>query len=175
MFGIINPPNAYMSNTSVGMMMPSLAGMYPSTQAAMSYTSNVTANSSTAASWGMNMDMSGMPSWSQQYAAENVLFTRAVIGMNPELIKSDGSIDLSSIGSTPLMVPTDVAASMNNADNSTSSYGSPGSSSASSSASSPSSSAVGGSSKSSSSGAGALSSPRVAVALVAVAAAFFAL
>jgi hypothetical protein len=178
MFGIINAPNAYMSNTSVGMMMPSLAGQYPSTQAAMSYTSNVTANSSTAASWGMNMDMSGMPSWSQQYAAENVLFTRAVLGMNPETLSADGSVDFSNIGSTPLMVPTDVAASMssNNADNSTGSYGygSSGTSSTSSSAS-PSSSAVGGSSKSSSSGAGALSSPRVAVALVAVAAAFFAL
>jgi len=178
MFGIINAPNAYMSSTSVGMMMPSLAGQYPSTQAAMSYTSNVTANSSTAASWGMNMDMSGMPSWSQQYAAENVLFTRAVLGMNPETLSADGSVDFSNIGSTPLMVPTDVAASMssNNADNSTGSYGygSSGTSSTSSSAS-PSSSAVGGSSKSSSSGAGALSSPRVAVALVAVAAAFFAL
>jgi len=174
MFGIINPPNAYMQNTSVGMMMPSIAGQYPSTQAAMSYTSNVTANSTSAASWGMSMDMSGMPSGSQQYMAENVLFTRAVIGLNPEMLLSDGSLDFSNMSSTPLMVPTDVAASMssNNADGS---YGSPASSSTPSSAtSSPSASAVGGSSKSSN-GAGALSSPRVAVALVAVAAALFAL
>ncbi|KAN0112111.1 hypothetical protein V8E52_007851 [Russula decolorans] len=180
MFGIINPPNAYMQSTSVGMMMSSLAGQYPSTQAAMSYTSNATSNSSAAASWGMNMDMSGMPSWSQQYTAENVLFTQAFVAMNPETLSSDGSIDLSQLASTPLMVPTDVAASMssNNADNSTGSYGSPASSSAasgSSGSSSPSASAVGGSSKSSSNGAGALSSPRVAVALIAVAAAFFAL
>jgi len=35
MFGIINPPNAFMQNTSVGMMMPSLAGQSNSTQAAM--------------------------------------------------------------------------------------------------------------------------------------------
>jgi len=174
MFGIINPPNAYMQSTSVGMMMPSLAGKYPSTQAAMSYTSNVTSNSS-ASSWGMNIDMSGMPSWSQQYTAENVLFTRAFLGMNPETLGSDGSVDMSALGSSAVMVPTDVAASMDNADNSTSSsYGSPASSSASSSASSASASAVGGSSKSTN-GAGVLSSPRVAVALVAVIAAFFAL
>jgi hypothetical protein len=130
MFGIINPPNAYMSSTSVGMMMPSLAGQYPSTQAAMSYASNVTANQSSAASWGMNIDMSGMPSWSQQYTAENVIFTRSFLGMNPETLGSDGSVDLSALGSSAVMVPTDVAASMNNADNSTgSSYGSPASSS----------------------------------------------
>jgi len=177
MFGIINPPNAYMQSTSVGMMMPSLAGQYPSTQAAMSYTSNATSNSSSAANWGMNIDMSGMPSWSQQYTAENVLYTRAVLGMNTDMVGADGTIDFTNLGSSPLMVPTDVAASMpsNNADNSTGSYGSPASASTPSGSSSPSSSAVGGSSKSSSSGAGALSSPRVAVALVAVAAAFFAL
>jgi activator of HSP90 ATPase len=175
MFGIINPPNAYMQSTSVGMMMPSLAGQYPSTQAAMSYTSNVTANQSSAATWGMNIDMSSMPSWSQQYTAENVLFTRAFLGMNPETLSSDGSVDLSTMGSSAVMVPTDVAASMNNAGNSTSSsYGSPSSSSASSSASSAAASAVGGSSKSTN-GAGVISSPRVAVALVAVVAAFFAL
>jgi len=176
MFGIINPPNAYMSSTSVGMMMPSLAGQYNSTQAAMSYSSNATANSSSAASWGMSMDMSGMPSWSQQYMAENVLFTRAVLGMNPETLNSDGAVDFSGMSNTPLMVPTDVAASMssNNADSG--SYGSPASSSTPSAESSPSpsASAVGGSSKSSN-GAGALSSPRVAVALIAVAAALFAL
>jgi hypothetical protein len=175
MFGIINPPNAYMSSTSVGMMMPSLAGQYPSTQAAMSYTSNVTANSSSAASWGLNMNMSGMPSWSQQYMAENVLFTQAVLAMNPETLNADGSVDFSNVSSTPLMVPTDVAASVSS--NADSSYGSPASSSAASGASSasPSASAVGGSSKSSGNGAGALSSPRVAVALIAVAAALFAL
>ena len=174
MFGIINPPNAYMQNTSVGMMMPSLAGQYNSTQAAMSYTSNVTANDSSAAGWGMNIDMGGMPSWSQQYTAENVLYTRAFLGMNPDAFGSDGSVDLSALSSNPAMFPTDVAASMssNNADSSTGSYGSPGSSTSSS--ASPSSSAVGGSSKSTN-GAGALSSPRVAVALIAVAAAFFAL
>ena len=172
MFGIINPPNAYMQPGSVSMMMPSIAGKYPSTQAAMSYASNATANQSYAASWGMNMDMSGMPDWSQQYMAENVLYTRAFLGMNSETVGSDGSIDLSALGSNAVMIPTDVAAAMSS-NNGDSSYGSPATSSASSAASSPSASPVGASSKSN--GAGVLSSPRVAVALVAVAAAFFAL
>jgi hypothetical protein len=94
--------------------------------------------------------------------------------MNSEVLTSDGSVDLSGLGNNPVMLPTDVATSMNNAD---SSYGSPASSSApsgTSGTSSPSASPVGASSNSSN-GAGALSSPRVAVALVAVAAAFFAL
>lgn len=172
MFGIINPPNAYMQPSSAAMMMPSLAGMYPSTQAAMSYANNVTANSS-AASWGMNIDMKGMPEWSQQYTAENLLYTRSFLGMNSETLGADGSVDLSGLANNAVMVPTDVAAASNNADSSTGSYGSPASSSTPSGAS-PSASAVGGSSKSTS-GAGALSSPRVAVALVAVAAALFAL
>jgi plastocyanin len=175
MFGIINPPSAYMQAGSASMMMPSLASQYPSTQAAMSYTSNVTSNQSSAASWGMNIDMSGMPSWSQQYTADNLLYTQAVMAMNPDMV-SNGALDLSSMGSQPIMLPTDVAAALasNNANNSTSSYGSSASSSpsGSSSASSPSTSPVAASSKN---GAGVLSSPRVAVAVVAVVAAFFAL
>ncbi|KAI0277204.1 hypothetical protein BGY98DRAFT_1089981 [Russula aff. rugulosa BPL654] len=158
MFGVINPPNAFMQPGSASMMMSSLSSQYPSTQAAMSYTSNLTASQPSAASWGMNMDMSSMPAWSQQYAADNILYTQAVMAMNPDMIGSDGSLDFSKMGKSPLMLPVDIAAAANNAGNSTSSYGSPASSSA-----------------SSSNGAGAVSSPRVAVALVAVAAAFFAL
>ncbi|KAI0283144.1 hypothetical protein BGY98DRAFT_1087985 [Russula aff. rugulosa BPL654] len=158
---------------SASMMMSSLSSQYPSTQAAMSYTSNLTASQPSAASWGMNMDMSSMPAWSQQYAADNILYTQAVMAMNPDMIGSDGSLDFSKMGKSPLMLPVDIAAAANNAGNSTSSYGSPASSSsAPGAASSPSTSPV---SASSSNGAGAVSSPRVAVALVAVAAAFFAL
>jgi len=173
MFGVINPPNAFMQPGSASMMMSSLSSQYPSTQAAMSYTSNLTASQPSAASWGMNMDMSSMPAWSQQYAADNILYTQAVMAMNPDMIGSDGSLDFSKMGKSPLMLPVDIAAAANNAGNSTSSYGSPASSSsAPGAASSPSTSPV---SASSSNGAGAVSSPRVAVALVAVAAAFFAL
>jgi len=170
LFGIVNPPSAYMAAST---MMPSLASKYPSVEAGMSYANNATSNQSTAASWGMNIKMDGMPDWAQQYAAENVLYTRAFLGANPNTIKEDGSIDFAALSTTGgAMVPMDVAAAMslNNADNSQGSYGSP----ASSSAPSASATAVGGSSKSTN-GAGALSSPRVAVAFVALAAAFFAL
>ena len=178
MFGIINPPSAYNVPGSASMMMPSIASQYPSTQAAMSYASNVTANSTAASMWGMNVDMSGLPSWSQSYAAENILFTQSFLAMNPETMKSDGSVDLSPLGSNAIMLPSDVAAAArsNNEDDSTpsSSAGYPAPSSTGSSAS-PSSTAAGDSSKSTTNGAGALSSPRAAVALVAVVAAFFAL
>jgi plastocyanin len=177
MFGIINPPSAYMQASSASMMMPSLAGQYPSTQAAMTYASNVTASQPAAASWGGNINMSGMPDWAQSYAAENILFTQSVLAMNPETINQAGDVDLSAMGSNPMMVPTDVAAAAraNNVDNSTSSGYPAASSTASGAASTPSTTSSGDSTKSSTNGAGALSSPRVAVALVAVAAAFFAL
>ena len=74
MFGIINPPSVgNNANTSVASMMPTMASNYSTVAAMMNYTANATANSSYAASWGGDMDMSGMPSWSLQYMAENVL------------------------------------------------------------------------------------------------------
>jgi plastocyanin len=178
MFGIINPPNAYMQPSSASMMMPSLAGQYPSTQAAMSYASNMTASQPAAAAWGGNIDLSGVPDWAQSYAAENILFTQSFLASNPETINQAGDVDLSPLGSNAVMIPTDVAAAarQNDVDNSTStaSSGYPAASSTAS-GSTPSTTASGDSSTGSTNGAGAISSPRVAVALVAVAAAFFAL
>lgn len=175
MFGIINPPSAYNNPGSASMMMPSIASQYPSTQAAMSYASNVTANSTSASMWGMNVDMSGLPSWSQSYAAENILFTQSFLAMNPETLKSDGSVDLSPLGSNAIMLPSDVAAAARSSNDSTPSSAAYPAASSTSSSASPSSTAAGDSSKNSTNGAGALSSSRAAVALVAVAAAFFAL
>jgi len=177
MFGIINPPSVFNNAGSASMMMPSLASQYPSTQAAMSYAANMTANQSSAAMWGGNIDLSSVPSWAQSYAAENIMYTQSFLAMNPETMSSGGSVDLSPLGSNAVMLPTDVAAAAraNNEDASTSSSsaGYPAASSTAS-GSTPSSTAAGDSSKSSTSGAGALSSPRVTVALVAVVAAFFA-
>jgi plastocyanin len=178
MFGIINPPSVFNNAGSASMMMPSLASQYPSTQAAMSYAANMTANQSSAAMWGSNIDMSSVPSWAQSYAAENILYTQSFLAMNPESLSADGSVDLSPLSSNAIMLPTDVAAAARtNNDDATTSSSSAGYPAASSTASGskPSSTAAGDSSKSSTSGAGALSSPRVAVALVAVVAAFFAL
>lgn len=170
MFGIINPPNAFGQPSSAGMMMPTLAGQNPSTEAAMQYASNCTASQPMAAAWGTSMDMSKMPSWAASYAAENIMYTQSFLAMNPEVM-SDKGVDLAPLASNPIMIPTDVASAvrLSNGDGS--------SSSSSSAAAEPSSSTSSNSaaSKGGSNGAGALSSPRVAVALVAVAAAFFAL
>ncbi|KAH9066405.1 hypothetical protein EDB87DRAFT_1554455 [Lactarius vividus] len=168
MFGIINPPNAYQQPGSASNMMPSLASQNPSTQAGWSYASNATSNNTAAGNWGMNLDMSKMPDWSMPYMAENILFTRSFLAMNPESMTQDGSVDLSPLANNAVMIPTDVAAAarLNNAESSTPSSTSSGVSSTPSSASS---------SSGKTNGAGALASPRVAVALVAVVAAFFAL
>ena len=176
MFGIINPPNAFGQPGSAAMMMPSLASQYPSTQAAMTYASNWTMSQPMAAAWGTSMNISSMPEWAQSYAAENIMFTQSFLAMNPEVISSSG-VDLAPLASNPIMMPTDIAASTRAATGD--GYGSPNGSStsdaASPSASSGSSTSNGAASKGGSNGAGAVSSPRVAVALVAVAAAFFAL
>ncbi len=168
MFGIINPPNAYQQPGSASNMMPSLAGKNPSTQAGYSYASNATSNNTAAASWGMNLDMSKMPDWSMPYMAENIMFTQSFLAMNPESMTKDGSVDLSALGNNAVMIPTDVAAAarLNNAESGTPSSTSSGVSAT------PSSAAA---SSGGINGASALASPRVVVALVAVAAAFFAL
>jgi len=170
MFGIINPPNAFGQPTCASSMMPSLASQYPSTQAAMSYAMNVSASQPAAGAWGNSIDMSQMPSWAQSYAAENIAYTKSFLAMNPETISQSGAVDLSPLANNAIMLPTDVAAAARDATNSSASaYGS-------SAAAAPSSTAVSGAtSQSGKNGAGALASPRVAVALVAVAAAFFAL
>ncbi|KAH9180782.1 hypothetical protein EDB89DRAFT_1840176 [Lactarius sanguifluus] len=164
MFGIINPPNAYQQPGSASNMMPSIASQNPSTQAGWSYASNATSNNTAAGNWGMNLDMSKMPDWSMPYMAENILYTRSFLAMNPESMTQDGSVDMSPLANNAVMLPTDVAiaARLNNAESGTSTTTSSGASSTPTSASS-------------SNGAGALASPRVAVALVAVVSAFFAL
>jgi hypothetical protein len=171
MFGIINPPNAFGQPGSAAMMMPTLASQNPSTQAAMQYASNCTAGQPMAAAWGTSMDMSNMPSWAQSYAAENIMYTQSFLAMNPEVISNNG-VDLAPLASNSIMIPTDVASAVRASTGYGSSTDSSSSAAASPSSSSTSNSAA---SKGGSNGAGALSSPRVAVALVAVAAVFFAL
>jgi plastocyanin len=168
MFGIINPPNAYQQPGSLSNMMPTLASMYPSTNASWAYSSNFTANNSVAANWGMNIDMSKMPNWTMPYIAENAMYSRVFLASNPSTISEDGTISLSSLSNGTMIVPADFAAAarQNNAG-----YGSPPSSSTSSSVAASPTSASGALKN----GAGALASPRIVVALVAVAAAAFAL
>lgn len=51
--------------------------------------------------------MGSLPEWSRQYVAENVLYTRSFLGINSETLKDDNSIDLSSMHTTPLLMPKD--------------------------------------------------------------------
>ncbi|KIY62096.1 hypothetical protein CYLTODRAFT_427166 [Cylindrobasidium torrendii FP15055 ss-10] len=108
MFGIINPPNALgTASTSVAAMMSSMSQTDKDVEAYAAYTDTQTAGTA-AANWGTNMDMAGMPDWAMAPALENVMYTRNFLAANPELMKEDGSIDMSSMATTPLMVPPDM-------------------------------------------------------------------
>ena len=112
MFGIINPPNALGSPSSVGMMMSQIMQNNTDLSAMASYTNSVAASIPGANTWGTNMDMSKMPSWSYKFMAENVLYNRAFMAMNPDVISKDGSINMDT--TAPLMFPTDLS-TVNNA------------------------------------------------------------
>ncbi|KIJ69423.1 hypothetical protein HYDPIDRAFT_106031 [Hydnomerulius pinastri MD-312] len=119
MFGIINPPNAAMgSNTSLSGMMPAMVANSSSMATMWSYTQMMTQNNTMAGNWGGNIDMSGMPESAYQYVAENVMYTRTFLAANPETLNADGSVSLSSAGSTPLMVPTDITSVTSNSTSS---------------------------------------------------------
>jgi plastocyanin len=114
MFGIINPAMASPgSPTSLGGMMQSMAANDSDLSAYAAYSSNVTSNNAAAGAWGSNFEMSALPDWSHSLFATNVLFTRAVLGMNSEVLKADNSIDLSSVATTPLMLPMDISTPLN--------------------------------------------------------------
>jgi hypothetical protein len=174
MFGIINPPNAFGSSGSVMNMASSLSSMNPSTQAAATYTANVTSNCTTAANWGMSMNISALPPWAQPYAAENVMYTQAMIALNLEVIQGS-TINFGALASAPMMYPKDVASLVRAGDPGYGGSDPSSSSSSSTAASSPTSTGGASPQTNNKSGAGALSSPRVAVALVAVVAVWFAL
>ncbi|KAG6897472.1 hypothetical protein C0992_001247 [Termitomyces sp. T32_za158] len=116
MFGIINPPNAFGAATSVSASMQSIGANNSNIATYASYTANKTTNSLVASKWGGSIDLSGLPEWAHAAAAENVLYTRNFLASNPEVLKEDGTIDLSNAASTPLMIPQDVGADLNNLD-----------------------------------------------------------
>lgn len=127
MFGIINPPSDFGSPTSVSGMMQGMVSSDPALEAYAAYSANVTQGKA-GSNWGGSISLDGMPDWSHSLVAENVLYTRNLLAMNPELVKDDGSIDMNSFGTTPLMIPADVSSTINAA---TSSDGAPSSSSSS--------------------------------------------
>lgn len=178
MFGIINPPNADVStsNSTVAAMMPALVQNSSDVAAWNAYTQKMTQGSTAAASWGNSMDMSGMPSWSNNVMAENVMYTRSFLAANPDVIKSDGSIDFSQ-SSAPLMIPQDLSA-VNAAASGASSAASPAATSpanAGSAAGASGSAASASASSTATSGARSLSASSTLAGLVALSAVFFAL
>jgi len=115
MFGIINPPQATPgSPNSLAVMLSTLASNDSDLAAYAAYSSNLTANNLAASSWADNLDISVLPQWAQGLAAASALFTRATLGMNSEIISSDGSVDLSSVQNTPLMLPMDITNALAN-------------------------------------------------------------
>ncbi|GLB34993.1 hypothetical protein LshimejAT787_0205580 [Lyophyllum shimeji] len=174
MFGIINPPSAFGSATSVSAMMQSLGASNPDVSAYAAYTSNQTSSNPQASKWGGNIDLANIPAWAHADVAQNVLFTRNFLANNAEVLKEDGSIDLSSAGSTPMMIPQDVGAALSNAAAAAAS--SPSANPSSSAAPIASPSATGSSqTQVQGNGASSLASPRAFVALFVVVATFFAL
>ena len=113
MFGMINPPSSYMAPTSVGQMMGGAVANSSDMAAMMAYTDKMTNGSDKAANWGMNIDMAQIDPQYHQVFLENVMYTRAFLGANREVLKDDGSIDLNSHGA-PMQLPTDMA-NVNNA------------------------------------------------------------
>ncbi|KAJ6577739.1 hypothetical protein B0H19DRAFT_931889, partial [Mycena capillaripes] len=173
MFGVINPAMAAPgSPSSLGGMMSSMAANDSDLSAYSAYSSNITNNNEAAAKWGQNFDMSAIPTWAHSLFASNVLFTRGVIGKNPDILTSDNSINLQSVTSDRLMLPVDIAqpldAAAAAAPPATSDSASVTGATETAQASAPATSGK-------PSGASAIASPRLLVAAVVVAATIFAL
>jgi len=168
MFGIINPPNALGAPTSVSNMMPSIAANSSDVMGYSAIVAKATTGNDLAATWGSSIDMSSLPDWSHEFIAENVLYTRNFLAQNKEVLQSDGSINLGAAGSTPLMIPMDLAAALANASPaSTGTSASTTPAPAAAAANSPSSASTTAATTAPTSGALSVASSKVAVGLVA--------
>jgi plastocyanin len=170
MFGIINPVASFGSPSSLGGMLPKLSANNSDVSAHVANSNKVCEGNEKAAKWGSNIDMAALPEWAQPLAAENVLYTRNFIASNADTLKDDGSIDLSAAATNPMMIPQDIAASLNNAG-AGGAAGSPSASGSDSAAAQPTDATA----AAAANGASSLASPRVLVGVVVALATFFAL
>jgi len=176
MFGVINPQMATPgSPTSIGGMMSSMAANDSDLSAYAAYSQNVTSNNDVASQWGSNFEMANMPDWSRSLMATNVLFTRATFGMNPDTLKADGSSNLASVATTPLMIPMDISGALNAAAATTAAASAPVANAADAAATAATASSAPPSTSSKPSSAMALASPKMLVGVVVVLATIFAL
>ncbi|KAF7294971.1 Phytocyanin domain-containing protein [Mycena indigotica] len=183
MFGVINPQMAVPgAPTSLGGMMQTMAKDDSDLSAYAAYSSNVTTNNAAASTWGTNFEMNSIPDWARSLFAENVLYTRAVLAMNSEVLKTDNSVDLASVAATPLMLPMDIKEALDNSNSAPSpaapggaAGGAPGASGAQAAAAAPAAQSPAASSPAPSNGASSIVSSKFAVALFVAVATFFAL
>jgi plastocyanin len=171
MFGIINPVASFGSPTSFGGMLPQLSANDSDVSAHVANSNKACEGHEQASKWGSNLDIGALPEWAHKFAAENVLYTRNFLAANGETLKEDGSVDLSAASTTPMMIPQDIAASLNNAG----AGDAAGSSSASGASTSEAAAQPTESTAAATNGASSLASPRVLVAVVVALATFFAL
>lgn len=176
MFGMINPPNSFGAPSSVAGMSQGLMASNPDLKAYASYTANNT-QGKTGSNWGSSINLADMPDWAQPLVLENVMFTRNLLAMNPDIVKEDGSIDLGNIDKSPLMIPQDVKAQLNAAGSTNGgAAGAPAPpATPSTETSAPEGSGSTAAQNTGSNGASALASPKVMVAVFAIAATLFAL
>jgi len=172
MFGAINPTAAPGSNTSVGAMMEGWAAANPDIATVLNST-NTLAVGLPAMEWGNGMDVSNIDPSLHPALAKDILFTRQVMAANPHMVDANGKFNPTG----QLTIPADVSNLLDTAD-----AGSPGgpvnaavstSSTSSSSTASPTTSST--QTTPTANAAMSMKSSGLAVALVAVVAAFFAL
>jgi plastocyanin len=168
MFGIINPVASFGSPTSFGGMIPQLSANNSDVSAHVANSNKACEGHEKASKWGSNLDIGALPEWAHAYAAENVLYTRNFLAANEDTLKDDGGVDLSAASTNPMMIPQDIAASLNNAGAGDAAGSS--SASASDTAAQPTDTAA-----AATNGASSLASPRVLVAVVVALATLFAL
>jgi len=170
MFGMINANTSTTSgssSSSVASMLPQMMMNNSVLSAMYAYQQNVSNGNTMADNWGSNIDMSNMPSWSMEYVAQNVLYSRTFLAANPEVMQADGTINMSN--AQTIAIPKDLAAQLSAAS---AAQGAPSSSSAPSSTAASTSPST---STSAHSGAGSVTAPRLAAAIAAVAVTVFAL
>jgi len=177
MFGIINPPAGLDAPTSVSGMMQDLIAKDDDLKTYASITDSKVGNDGPAASWGGSIDIGKMDPEFQSLAAANVLYTRNILAMNADTIWKNNQIDLSGIAGneSSLMVPPDIERTLKDASASVA-PAAPAATDAPAAANTdaPVTPPVGASSTNNNA-AGALASPKLLVAFVAVVATFFAL
>jgi plastocyanin len=172
MFGIINPPSSAGLPTSAGSVISDLKASNPDLRAYAAVVDKNTEGNSFARNWGSNIDIGSLPNWAQPLAAENIIYTRSVLAANPDIVK-DGSIDLGSVTTTPMLIPNDVSVELANAAAAPTTPAAPtGAVSGEAASSNPQPAAE---TPAAGNGASALGSPRVLVALTVVVATFLSL